>query len=561
MTTKTRLLPRSGGKVLVDQLLIHGADSGYCVPGESYLEVLDALYDQRERFTLYNARHEAGAANMAEAYGKLTGRPGICFVTRGPGACHAAIGVHIAQQDSTPMILLVGQVDRGSMDREAFQEIDYRLMFGGIAKWVTQIEDARRIPEYMARAFRVATSGRPGPVVLALPEDMLTDIVEVEDAEPYTPSRPGVAAEEVEQIAALMARAERPMMLVGGAGWTNDACAQIRTFAETNGIPVACSFRRQDILDNASDCYVGDFGTAVVPSLIKRLAEADLLLVVGARLGEMTTKTYTTLSSPNPIQTLIHVHIDPDEIGRVFSPALGVVSAPDKLAAALATRDCGQRSRWSEWCKKLRKEYLADTLPPPHDYPLDMGSAMHELRDNLPKDCIVTLDAGNHTGWAQRFLAYQRPGRIIGSTCGAMGYSVPAAVAASLHEPDKCVLAFVGDGGFMMSGVELATAVQHGAKPIVLLFNNGTYGTIRMHQERDHPGRVSGTDLVNPDFSQLAAGLGAHFERVSDTSSFKPALERAMASGRPALIELMTDSERISTRTTVSALRGAKFSS
>jgi acetolactate synthase-1/2/3 large subunit len=494
---------------------------------------------------------------MAEAYGKLTGRPGICLVTRGPGACHAAIGVHIAQQDSTPMILLVGQVDRGSMDREAFQEIDYRVMFAGVAKWVAQIDDARRIPEYMSRAFRVATSGRPGPVVLALPEDMLTDVVEVDDAPPYTPSRPGATVEEVERIGALVSRAERPMLLVGGSDWTDDACAQIRTFAEANGIPVACSFRRQDILDNASDCYVGDFGTAVAPSLIKRLAEADLLLVVGARLGEMTTKTYTTLTSPNPTQTLIHVHVDPDEIGRVFSPALGVVSAPDKLAAALAPCDWAQRSHWSEWRKTLRDEYLADTRPPAHDYPLDMGAAMHELRDSLPKDCIVTLDAGNHTGWAQRFLAYQRPGRIIGSTCGAMGYSVPAAVAASLREPDKCVLAFVGDGGFMMSGVEIATAVQHGGRPIVLLFNNGTYGTIRMHQERDHPGRVSGTDLVNPDFGQMAAGLGAHFERVSDTGSVKPALERAMASGRPAVIELMTDPERISTRTTVSALRSA----
>ncbi|SFU63410.1 thiamine pyrophosphate-binding protein [Halomonas korlensis] len=555
MATTSRPSPRTGGKVLVDQLLTHGADSGYCVPGESYLEVLDALHDQRERFTLYNARHEAGAANMAEAYGKLTGRPGICLVTRGPGACHAAIGVHIAQQDSTPMILLVGQVDRGSMDREAFQEIDYRVMFAGVAKWVAQIDDARRIPEYMARAFRVATSGRPGPVVLALPEDMLTDVVEVADAPPYAPSRPGVTVEEIERIGTLVSRAERPMMLVGGSGWTDEACAQIRTFAEANGMPVACSFRRQDILDNASDCYVGDFGTAVVPSLIKRLGEADLLLVVGARLGEMTTKTYTTLTAPNPTQTLIHAHVDPDEIGRVFSPALGVVSAPDKLAAALAPCDWEQRRRWNEWRKTLRDEYLADIQPPAHDYPLDMGAAMHALRDSLPKDAIVTLDAGNHTGWAQRFLAYQRPGRIIGSTCGAMGYSVPAAVAASLREPDKCVLAFVGDGGFMMSGVEIATAVQHGGRPIVLLFNNGTYGTIRMHQERDHPGRVSGTDLVNPDFGLMAAGLGAHFERVSDTGSVKPALERAMASGRPAVIELMTDPERISTRTTVSALR------
>ena len=557
MTQTKRSEPRSGGRVLVDQLLIHGADCAYCVPGESYLEVLDALHDSKDRIRLYNARHEAGAANMAEAYGKLTGRPGICLVTRGPGACHAAIGVHVARQDSTPMILLVGQVERRSTDREAFQEIDYRLMFGGIAKWVAQIDDAHRIPEYMARAFRTATSGRPGPVVLALPEDMLTDIVEVEDAPAYSASRPAISPDEVAQIRTLMSQAVRPLVMVGGSGWTDEACADIQRFAEVNTLPVACSFRRQDILDNSSDSFVGDFGTSVAPSLVRRLAEVDVLLVIGARLGDMTTRTYTILDGPRPSKTLIHVHVDADEIGRVFSPDLGLVSAPDRAAATLATCDWQVSDRWREWTRTLREEHLADKEPPPHDHPLDMGAAMAALRDRLPRDSVVTLDAGNHTGWAQRFLRYGRPGRVLGSTCGSMGYSIPAAVAASLRHPERLVVSFVGDGGFPMSGMEIATAAQHGGRPLVLVFNNGTYGTIRMHQEREHPGRVSGTDLANPDFGQLAAGLGAHFERVETTAQFMPAWDRAVASGRPAVLELLTDPEQISTRATVSALRAA----
>ncbi|MGR3394979.1 thiamine pyrophosphate-dependent enzyme [Pseudooceanicola nanhaiensis] len=546
---------RTGGQVLVDQLLIHGADCAYCVPGESYLEVLDALHDVHDRFTLYNARHEAGAADMAEAYGKMTGRPGICMVTRGPGACHAAVGVHIAFQDSTPMILLVGQVGRPTVDRESFQEIDYRQMFAPVAKWAAQIDDAARIPEYMARAFRVATSGRPGPVVLALPEDMLTDRVEVADAAPYRPTVPGFTAAHLAEVAAALEGAERPFVLAGGSGWTDAGAADLRRFAEANDLPVATSFRRQDLIDNRSDCYVGEFGTGVAPSLVARLAEADTLLVIGARLGEITTKTYTTLRVPGPRQRLIHIHVDPDEIGRVYSPAIGIAAGPDAAVAALAgaTLSLGARA---DWRRALRSDYLADTEPPAHDFPLDMGAAMADLREILPADAVVTLDAGNHTGWPQRFLRYGRPGRQIGSTCGAMGYAVPAAVAASLLDPARQVVACVGDGGFMMSGNEIATAVQHGARPIVLLFNNGTYGTIRMHQERAHPGRVSGTDLVNPDFGALAQGLGAAFARVTETAGFRPAIERAFAAEGPTLIELVTDPERISTRTTVSALRG-----
>ncbi|WP_206612772.1 thiamine pyrophosphate-binding protein [Paenirhodobacter populi] len=558
MAHDPELPARSGGQILVDQLLLHGADVAYCVPGESYLEVLDALHDTGGRFRLINARHEAGAADMAEAYGKLTGRPGICMVTRGPGACHAAIGVHIAQQDSTPMILLVGQIARETTDREAFQEVDYRAMFGPIAKWATQIEDARRIPEYMARAFRVATSGRPGPVVIALPEDMLTDRVAVADAQPYLPTAAGITPKGVEEITAALQSATKPLLMVGGSGWDDAAAAAITRFAETNAIPVSCSFRRNDIVDNLSPVYAGDFGTSTGPALYRRLVEADLLVVIGARLGEMTTRTYETLVPPNPGIRLIHVYPDPDEIGRVYSPELGFACAPSVLAEALDGIDLGRAADWADWCASVHQDYLADTAPPNgSDWTLDMGVALTQVRESLPDDVVVTLDAGNHTGWAQRFLRFGRPGRILGSTCGAMGYSVPAAVAASLMDPDRLVLSFVGDGGFMMSGNELATAAQYGARPVVLLFNNGIYGTIRMHQEREHPERVSGTTLVNQDFCRMAEGLGCYAERVTRTEDFAAALTRARESRRPAVLELLTDPEQISSRTTISALRRA----
>lgn len=549
---------RTGGQVLVDQLLVHGSDTAFCVPGESYLAVLDALHDVQDRFTVINARHEAGAANMAETHGKLTGRPGIAMVTRGPGACHAAIGVHIARQDSTPMILLVGQIARDTTDREAFQEVDYRAMFGGVAKWATQIDDAARIPEYLARAYRVATSGRPGPVVIALPEDMLTDTVSVPDSRPYVPAQAGLSPDAAAEIRAELSAAERPLLVVGGSGWDDAACADITRFAEQNGIPTTCSFRRQDIVAGASPVFAGDFGTSTAPSLFARLKEADLLLVIGARLGEMTTRTYQALEPPEAGVRLLHLYPDPDEIGRVYAPDAGFVCSPAAAARALAEIDLGKSEDWRSWCGTLRAAFLADTeAPATGDWPLDMGAALTQLRDELPDDTIVTLDAGNHTGWAQRFLRFGRPGRELGSTCGAMGYAVPAAVSASLQHPDRTVLAFVGDGGFMMSGTELATAAQHGGTPIVLLFNNGMYGTIRMHQEREHPGRVVGTSLTNGDFCRMAEGLGAYAERVTRTEEFAPALERARASGRPAVLELMTDPGQISTRTTISALRGA----
>ncbi len=548
---------RSGGQVLVDQLVLHGADMAFCVPGESYLEVLDALYDVRERITLVNARHEAGAANMADAYGKLTGRPGIAMVTRGPGACQASVGVHTAFQDSTPMILLIGQVARDTTDREAFQEVDYRQMFGPLAKWAAQIDQAERVPEYIARAFHVATSGRPGPVVLALPEDMLTDRVAVPDAQPYMAIQPAASAGDIERLGAMLAKAERPMIITGGPGWTDAACAQMLAFAEAWNIPATTAFRCMDQLDNRSKVYAGDFGTSSPPPLLKRIKDVDLLIVVGARLGEMTTQAYTTLEIPEPKQTLVHVHPDANELGRVYRPTLGIASGPTAFAAAAAALRPKAAPKWTSWTASARQDYVATLEPTPYNGALDMGRVMADIRDTLPRDVIVTLDAGNHTGWPQRYLVYGRPGRLVGPTSGAMGYSVPAAVAAALVHRDRLVIGCVGDGGFMMSGQELSTAVQHGAKPIVLVFNNRTYGTIRMHQEREHPERVVGTDLVNPDFAAMGKAMGCHTETVTSTDEFMPAFERAVKSDKAALIELRTDPELITTRMTITALRDA----
>lgn len=554
---QTTLRRRSGGKILVDQLLVHGAEMAFCVPGESYLEVLDALHDAAPRIRLINARHEAGAANMAEAYGKLTGRPGLCLVTRGPGACHASVGVHTAFQDSTPMILLVGQVGRDMIDREAFQEIDYRQMFGPVAKWAAQIDRTERIPEYLSHAFHVATSGRPGPVVLALPEDMLAEEAEVADAEPYATVQPQASPADLPRIRRLLVRAQRPLMLLGGPGWTDEAVRQIVAFAEANNLPTACSFRRQDSFDNASRVYAGDLGTSGPPALIRRAKEADLLFVVGARLGEMTTQGYTVIDSPEPRQSLIHVHADADELGRVFRPTLAIQASSASLAAQLAAIPPVDGGRWAAWTEQAHADYIATLEPTPYNGALDMGRALAALRDTLPRDVIVTLDAGNHTGWPQRYLRYGRPGREIGPTNGAMAYAVPAAVAAKLVHPERLVLCFVGDGGFMMSGQEMSTAVQYGANVITFVTNNSMYGTIRMHQEREHPARVVGTDLVNPDFAELGRALGCHGEVVMRTDEVGPALDRAIRSGKPAIIELRTDPELVTTRTTLTALREA----
>ncbi|WP_439515675.1 thiamine pyrophosphate-binding protein [Oceanibaculum nanhaiense] len=548
---------RTGGQLIVDALKLHGVEYAFGVAGESYLEVLDALVDVPS-IKYITCRQEGGAANMAEAYGKLTGKPGVCMVTRGPGATNASIGIHTAQQDSTPMVVLIGQVARDQFGREAFQEIDYRRFFAPIAKWVEQIDDAERIPEIMHRAFHIASSGRPGPVIVALPEDMLRDHVSAPTARPYQTSRPHPGAGEIEALRGMLAKAKKPLLLVGGSGWSDEAARDISAFAEANNLPVCCSFRRQDVVSTKHPGFVGDLGTGTGPKLLARVKEADLLIVAGARLGEMTTQGYTLMGLPEPAKTMVHAHVDPIEIGRTFRPELGIVSGMPELAAALKAMKPVDGKAWADWTKGARAEFLEWFQPEPYKgNHLDTGKCMLALREKLPENAIVTVDAGNFSGWPQRFLHFGRPGHLLGPTSGAMGYSVPAGVAASITHPDRIVVSCVGDGGFGMTGQELATAMHHGAKPIILVFNNNMYGTIRMHQEKRYPDRISATNLTNPDYAMLAKAHGAYGETVTKTEEFMPAFERALKSGTAAIIELQTDPEQISTRTTITALKAS----
>jgi len=547
---------RTGGQLIVDALRTHGVDTVFCVPGESYIEVLDALYDASNEIKLITCRHEGAAANMAEAYGKLTGRPGVCIVTRGPGACHASLGVHNAQQDSTPMILLVGQVPRANFGREAFQEIDYRAMFGSLTKWTSQIEAAAQIPEAMHRAFSTAASGRPGPVVLAMPEDVLRERCEAADGETYRVTNPSPGARDMERLAALLAGAERPMMIVGGSGWTPEASRQITAFAGARNLPACCTFRRQDIFDNEHPNFVGDLAFVPDPRLVARLKQADLVLAVGARLDEVATRSYTLFRDPAGRPKLIHVHPDGTVIGRVYTPDLAIQAGmPEFAAAAAALPHPDAPTPWGAWAAAARDEYLANLVPQAYDGALDLGRVMLFLRDRLPEDAIIVTDAGNSTGWPQRFLRFRHLRTMLGPQSGAMAYAVPAAVAASIVHPERQVVAFVGDGGFLMAEQELATARRYGARPLILVFNNGLYGTIRQHQERGHPGRVIGTELTNPDFVALSRSFGAHAELVERTEDFEPAFERAVAANKAAVIELKVDPDVISTRATLSAMR------
>jgi len=545
----------SGGQLVVAALRAHRVDMAFSVAGESYLEVLDALFDAPD-IHLVTCRQEGGAAFMAEAYGKLTGKPGVLLVTRGPGACNASVGIHTAFQDSTPMVALVGQVARHQIDREAFQEVDFRRMFGPLAKWVAQIEMAERVPELINQAFQIAVSGRPGPVVLALPEDMLRDRCTAAVAGPYRAVRAHPGAADLAELRRLLAAAERPMMLVGGSGWTDAACRDIAGFARANDLPVCCSFRRQDIVDNRLPCFVGDLGTGASPALVARFKEADLVLAVGARIGEITSQSYSLLGIPEPGKLLIHVHTAAEELGRVFRPELAIQSGMPEFAAAAAGLPV-TAPRWARWRQEARAEYEAGLVPSPSPEggALDLGAIMGWLRDRLPDDAIVTSDAGNFSGWPNRFLQYRRPGRQLGPTSGAMGYGVPAAVAAKLVHPDRLVVGFCGDGGFMMTGQELMTAMLEETGPVILVFNNAMYGTIRMHQERRFPGRVVGTALRNPDFAALAQAYGVFGAAVRRTEEFAPAFEEAASGSRGAIIELKIDPEAITTRTTLSEIR------
>ena len=547
-------MTRTGGRILVDQLELNGVDLAFCLPGESFLPVLDALYDASIR--LVSCRHEQGAANAAEAYGKLTGRPGVCIVTRGPGATQAAVGVHTARQDSTPMLLLVGQVPRAFRGREAWQELDYERAFGSIAKAAWEVDAAERIPEHVARAFTVALSGRPGPVVLSLPEDVLSEEADVQDAEPPRIEQVGPSPDDLAWLAELLTVAERPLVVVGEGGWTAGTGADVLAFCEANDLPVASAFRCQDFVDNHSRCYVGVLGVAMDDRLAARLRDADLVLAIGGRLGEVPTRRYTLLEPPRPRQTLIHVHPDADELRLVYEPDLAIVSSLPVFASAL--RDLGPLpSRWKDWSRDARADYGANLLHEPMEGPVDLGEVMAFLRGRLPADAIQTCGAGNFTVWAHRFAEFTQYGTQLCPRSGSMGYGVAAAVAAKLVHPDRIALCFTGDGDFVMSSPELATAVQQDLPILVLLVNNGMYATIRMHQERVFPGRVVGTDLVNPDFVALARAYGAHGERVERTEEFEAAFERALASGKPAVLDLPVDPERISPRVRLSELQAA----
>jgi len=551
--------PREGGRILVDQLLVHGADLAFSVPGESFLPVLDALHEHREKLKLVTCRHETAAANMAEACAKLTGRPGLCFVTRGPGATQASVGVHTASQDSTPMILFIGDVGSDFRHREAFQEVDFAAMFAPLAKWAARIDRVERIPEYVSRAYSVAMSGRRGPVVLALPEDMLREKAAVEDAHPYTPAHAEPGPGEMERLRQLLAGARRPLVVLGGSGWTREACDDLRRFAEANHLPVGCAFRRQDLLDNRHPHYAGDVGIGINPILAERVRTADVLLVVGSRLGEMASSAYTLLDSPAPRQKLVHVLAGAEELGRVYQAELPILASPARFARAAAAMAPVDASAWKASVAEARADYEAWTARREMPGKVQMWDIVAWLGEHLPEDAIVCNGAGNYATWLHRFHRYRGLRTQLAPTSGAMGYGVPAAIAAKIAEPARTVVAFAGDGCFLMAGQELATAVQYDAAVIVVIVNNGMYGTIRMHQERHYPGRVHGTELANPHFAAYARAFGAVGEIVEETAQFGPAFERCVASGKPAVIEVRIDPQAITPNTTLDAIRAASL--
>ena len=536
---------RSGGRVLVEALSINGVENIFGVPGESYLEVLDALYDHQPRIAYITCRQEGGASFMASAHSRLTGRTGVCFVTRGPGATNASIGVHTAFQDAAPMILLVGQVPRGNIEREAFQEIDYRRMYGQMTKWVAQIEDPARIPEFINRAFQVAQSGRPGPVVLALPEDMLREMTDTPDLTAAIPVHAHPGLQDLERLQAMLAQAARPLVILGGSVWRDQARLALQEFCLRNNIPVAVAFRRQGTFDGHHDCYAGDVAWGNIQSLSNAIDECDLLISLGARLDEGTTGKYKVLQPPLLKQKFIHIHAQAEELGRVFKADLMVNAGVCEMAFALQKLDLKSHTRLADWRARLRAGYIASLSASPQPGELDMGLVMAHLRKVLPRDTVVATGAGNYADWPNKTYPYSSCSSNLSPISGAMGYGVPAAVMASIVEPGRCVVCFTGDGDFLMNGQELATAMQYGGKPIILVVNNGLYGTIRMHQQHRHPGRVSGTELINPDFAMYAMSFGAHGETVTRTEQFAAAFERARTCGRAAVLELRIDPESI----------------
>ncbi|MEW6688220.1 MAG: thiamine pyrophosphate-binding protein [Pseudomonadota bacterium] len=551
---KPDLKTRHGGQILADALAGHGVRAAFGVPGESFLPVLDGLHDLRERLRFVICRQEGGASYMADAWAKLTGEPGVLFVTRGPGATNGSVGVHTAMQGSTPMLVFVGQVGTEMLEREALQEIDYRRMYAPLTKWAGQIDRVERIPEYVSHAFHAATSGRPGPVLLALPEDMLYAQAAVADAPRYRTPRAAPSSADMAELERLLAAAARPLLIAGGGGWSPKARDALRAWAEGCGLPVACSFRRQDHFDNRSPCYAGEVGIGIDPKLAQRVKDADLLLVVGARLGEVTTSGYTLLEVPAPRQKLVHVHPGPEELGRVYHAALPINSGYEEFVLALGSIRIRNPS-WKTLTESAHADYLEWSKPRPMPGAVQLGEIVHWLSENLPEDAVVANGAGNFAVWLHRHFRFKAHATQLAPTSGSMGYGVPAAVAAAIAAPRRTVLGWTGDGDFLMTGQELATAAQYGAAPVIVVVNNGMYGTIRMHQEREFPARVSGTELRNPDFAAFARAFGGHGEIVERTADFAPAFGRARASGKAAVIELRIDPEAITPATTLSAIR------
>ncbi|MBB6178600.1 thiamine pyrophosphate-binding protein [Pseudorhizobium flavum] len=545
---------KTGGQLIVEALKANGVRRVSCVPGESYLAVLDALYDSG--IDVLVCRQEGGAAMMADCWGRLTGEPGICMVTRGPGATNASAGLHIARQDSIPMILFIGQVQRDAREREAFQEVEYRRAFTEFAKWVGEIDDARRIPEFVTRAFAVATSGRPGPVVLTLPEDMLVDEVEAPAAQPYMPVEAHPGPSQMKQFEAMLKEAQRPMFILGGTRWTEEAVAGFQEFASRFKVPVGCSFRRQMLFDHLHPSYAGDVGIGINPALAKEIKDSDLLVLVGARMSEMPSSSYTLIDIPYPAQKLVHVYPDPEELGRVYRPDLAICAAPAEFTTALSGLEPPAAPLWAERKSAMHDAYLKWSTPPrTGPGSVQMGPIMEWLDANTAEDAIFANGAGNYATWVHRFHRFRKFNTQAAPTSGSMGYGLPAAVAAKQLFPEREVICFAGDGCFMMHGQEFITAVRYNLPIITVLVNNGTYGTIRMHQEREYPGRVSATDLVNPDFVAFAKAYGGHGELVEKTEGFAAAFERARASGKPAIIEVKLDAEAITPTRTLTQIR------
>ena len=546
-------MDRHGGKILSDQLVKLGVRRVFSVPGESFLAALDGLYDSDIQNVV--CRQEGGAAMMAEAYGKMTGQPGVCFVTRGPGATNASAGIHIAMQDSTPMVLFVGQIDNRHTDRETFQEIDYKSVFGGLAKWVAQVDHTDRLPEYIGRAFRVAMSGRPGPVVLALPENMLSASADVPDLRLSDSVSSPVPDAVTQAIMHALGQSQKPLVVVGGPHWSVQAQADLQAFSERQQVPIVAGFRRQDYMDNHHANYAGDLNVGINPKLAARVRAADTLILLGTRLGDIETQGYTLVDPANPQKTIVHVHADADEIGRVYAPDIGIVAtAPDVLRQLANAEPAGA---WPDWTAEVRADYEAWIVPQESPGALKQEDVIKWLSDHLPDDAIVTNGAGNYAAWLHRYFVYKQHGTQLAPTSGSMGYGFPAAISASVEYPDRTVVCLAGDGCFQMTCNELSTAVQHGAKPIVVVMNNGRYGTIRMHQEKTYPGRVSGTALVSPDFAALARVYGGHGEIVKQSADFAEAFARAKASGTVAVIECQVDGEALATGATLSAIRQA----